>query len=197
MLNEKALADMKDKAMTYFNNDYKCQLHELGVSLLNGDGGGILQNYKEAFDCFKYGVERRDSVSQYNLGRMYENGWSVGKDNAKAETLYALAAEQGHPEAQYNLSQISHEKRSDFSAIPISGDSNRRKDNEKYHARSVDIVAHMWANLAASSGIKEAVTLRDKISENMDVRAITDAQDNAKAKAEEINKKAKPSNVQD
>jgi hypothetical protein len=60
---------------------------------------------KDAGAWYWYGAaaERGDAVAQINLGRCYEYGSSVLKDEAKAAEWYAKAAEQGIATAQNNL----------------------------------------------------------------------------------------------
>ena len=51
-------------------------------------------------------AEDGDSISQYNLGLMYHNGWGVSQDHKEAMKCYTLAAEQGYVRAQTNLGFI-------------------------------------------------------------------------------------------
>ena len=48
-------------------------------------------------------AEDGDSISQYNLGLMYNNGWGVPQDYKDAMKWYTRAAEQGYARAQFNL----------------------------------------------------------------------------------------------
>src|SRR5262249_33028761 len=43
---------------------------------------------KEVFAVFQTGVEHGDATSMYNLGQLYENGFGVEQDYAKARELY-------------------------------------------------------------------------------------------------------------
>lgn len=52
-----------------------------------------------ALACSEAGV----AAAQWNLGRMYINGWGVGLDLAAAETWYRRAAEQGYAYAEVSL----------------------------------------------------------------------------------------------
>ena len=53
-------------------------------------------------------AEDGDSISQYNLGLMYNNGWGVSQDHKEAMKWYTLAAEQGYAKAQYNFGFMYH-----------------------------------------------------------------------------------------
>jgi len=48
-------------------------------------------------------AESGDAQAQFELGRMYDNGQGVTKDEAEAVRWYRKAAEQGHEWAQYDL----------------------------------------------------------------------------------------------
>ncbi len=49
----------------------------------------------------------------YNLGRMFEDGRGIAKDEAKAAWLYRLAVRLGHSTAQYNLGFMFENGRGD------------------------------------------------------------------------------------
>jgi TPR repeat protein len=51
----------------------------------------------------KLAADQGDVQSQYDLGRMYEEGQGVKQDSAKAMQYYLKAAEQGNAKAQYDL----------------------------------------------------------------------------------------------
>ncbi|KXS14206.1 HCP-like protein [Gonapodya prolifera JEL478] len=44
-----------------------------------------------------------DKVAQYKLGVLYDNGWSVAKNDHEAIYWYSIAADEGYSEAQYAL----------------------------------------------------------------------------------------------
>ena len=51
-------------------------------------------------------ANRGDSIAQYNLAYMYENGEGIEKDIDQAIYWYKKAAEQGDKEAQKELKKI-------------------------------------------------------------------------------------------
>lgn len=51
--------------------------------------------------------ERGDAQARFHLGQMYEQGMGVEADVAHAQSLYRLAARQGHAEAQYALARLA------------------------------------------------------------------------------------------
>ena len=75
-------------------------------------------------------AEQGDASAQFQLGRMYYEGWGVVQDYAEAVRWYRLAADQGLAAAQYNLGLSYGAGR----GIP----------------RDV-VSAHLWWNLAAAN----------------------------------------------
>ena len=59
-----------------------------------------------AFAVFKAQAELGDREAQYNLGVMFETGWSVPVNNQKAVRWYIAAAKQGHANAQLRLGML-------------------------------------------------------------------------------------------
>ena len=53
-----------------------------------------------------YDVKQGHPLYQHNLGMMYENGFSVGRDNYTAFYYYELASAQGYAKAQNNLGRM-------------------------------------------------------------------------------------------
>src|SRR6266511_5403989 len=54
-------------------------------------------------DLDQKAAENGDKFAQYNLGRCYEYGIGIQKDEIKAFELYKVAAKQGHNFAQNSL----------------------------------------------------------------------------------------------
>ena len=63
-------------------------------------------NYNEALADWRPLAEKGDPDAQINLAQAYKLGRGVPVDLKQAESLYAKAAAQGHPEAQANLGII-------------------------------------------------------------------------------------------
>ncbi len=60
----------------------------------------IASKNKEAAKYYLKGAELGDADCMYEMGRNYENGWGVAKDQAKAYAYYTQAAQKGHAQAQ-------------------------------------------------------------------------------------------------
>ena len=60
-------------------------------------------DYATALKLMRPLADQGNAHAQYNLGRMYANGWGVPQDYAEAVKWYRLAAEQGDAPAQNSL----------------------------------------------------------------------------------------------
>mmetsp|Transcript_25391 Transcript_25391/g.37425 ORF Transcript_25391/g.37425 Transcript_25391/m.37425 type:complete len:307 (-) Transcript_25391:861-1781(-) len=60
-------------------------------------------NYENAFEYLAKAAELGDIQAQYYLGRMYQKGEGVDKDEKKEVYFLEKAAIAGHPDARYNL----------------------------------------------------------------------------------------------
>jgi TPR repeat protein len=86
---------------------------------------------------------------------MYNNGEGVTQDYKEAEKWYRLAAEQGDPEAQYNLG--------------VMYDTGKGVTQDF-------VRAHMWFNIVAGNGIEEAKKYREIVANEMTPTQIADAE---------------------
>lgn len=162
---------------------------------------GPLEEGREAASQGDYGTALRllnplaaegNADAQVDLGKMYEIGQGVAKNEAEAARWYRKAADQGDAQAQYNLGIMY-----DFGqGVPQSSAEaarwySRAADQDhalsKYnlglmytHGRGVpkDLVeAHKWLNLA---GDLAAVKYRDIVAQHMTPAQIAEAQKRAR-----------------
>tara|TARA_R110000803_G_scaffold62943_1_gene123378 strand:+ start:302 stop:898 length:597 start_codon:yes stop_codon:yes gene_type:complete len=87
----------------------------LTLLMLLGSGSVVAADFYKGLEAFNSGdyktalaewtplAEQGDSVAQYNLGVMYDNGYGVPENDKTAVKWYTLAAEQGDSGAQYNV----------------------------------------------------------------------------------------------
>lgn len=88
-------------------------------------------DYATALAQFEPLAEQGDSVAQFSLGVMYDNGEGVIQDYEQAFSWFQRAAEQGHPRAQGHLGRMY------------------------FLGRGVDedlVQAYIWFNLAVAQG---------------------------------------------
>ncbi|WP_418067368.1 tetratricopeptide repeat protein, partial [Sedimenticola hydrogenitrophicus] len=58
-------------------------------------------NYEESLKWFKMAAYQGDSIAQFLVGEMYENGQGTGKDLVRAYAWYSLAASGKYPSEKY------------------------------------------------------------------------------------------------
>jgi len=99
------------------------------------------QDYRTAFAGFKKPAEQGDAVAQYFMGRMYDTGRGVPKNEQQAVAWYRKAAEQGDTDAQFSLGAMYY----------IGGEGVPRDDQSAY----------FWWLLANAQGDQDAAKWRD------------------------------------
>lgn len=62
--------------------------------------------FKAAIEQFRPLVSEGYAPAQYQMAKMYKNGYSVPKDGMKALELFQLSAAQNYPDAQFELALI-------------------------------------------------------------------------------------------
>ena len=138
-------------------------------------------------------AEQGDAGAQYNLGLMYRNGQGVPQDYKTAVKWYTLAAEQGIALAQNVLGEIYFKGQ--------RGIPQNYSAAFAWHKRAADngvvdswahlgyiylkglgaiqdyVTAHMWFNIAASSGFSPtSVKNREIVEKKMTSAQIAEAQ---------------------
>jgi len=105
-----------------------------------------------------------DPQAQYRLGNSYccEGGGPLDLvsvyDNQKATQWYCRAARRDYGPAQLRLARI-------YAGHPISGLRPTQHISSAVGTPDTDVaVALMWASVAASNGVEDAIALRDEIA---------------------------------
>jgi SEL1 protein len=75
----------------------------MGLILLQGDIGGLDQDYDQAFFYFKMATENGNPTAMSHLAYMYQNGYGTLPDNITAKALYEKAALSDSAIAQTQL----------------------------------------------------------------------------------------------
>ncbi len=121
------------------------------------------------------------------LGIMYEKGWGVTQDSAKAVKWFRKAAEQGVALAQYTLG-LAYEKGQGvdmddgwavrwYRKAAEQGYAQAQYTLGNRHSAIQDYVqALMWFNLAAAKGEENARKRRDNVAKKMTPAQIAEAQ---------------------
>ena len=144
-------------------------------------GTGVLENKKpslseEAISLVTYirgYAEGGDATSQYNLGRAYQRGYGVLKDDEEAVQWWRKAAEQGHSVAQFSLG-FAYQKGQGVSKDGQAAARWYRKAAEQGHSSAQNSLAIMYKN---GKGVRqdneEAVKWLRKAAEQGTASAIT------------------------
>jgi len=85
--------------MTEKSADALCQL---GENYLNGKSG-YPKDYNKAVHWFRKAADKGFAKAQNWLGRCYQEGWGVSKNDSEAVKCFRKAADQGDASGQYNL----------------------------------------------------------------------------------------------
>jgi hypothetical protein len=108
-------------------------------------------DYATAMQLWRPLADQGNTIAQNYLGVMYAQGRGVPQDFAVAVSWYRKAADQGYAVAQYNLGAM-------YAIVPDY------------------VSAHMWFNLAAAAGYKNAASNRDVVAAGMTQAQIAEAQ---------------------
>ena len=85
------------------------------------DGRGVSKDFIQAAFWYKKSAEQENSIAQYNLAKLYINGYGVQKDFNIAEILLKRSINNGCTEAKKLLDNLNkNEDCSDFLFISIT-----------------------------------------------------------------------------
>jgi TPR repeat protein len=112
-----------------------------------------IQDTRNFSKCQKL-AEQGDSVSQYQLGLMYQMGKGVSQDYHKTFHWWSMAADQGNATAQHRLGYMY-----------IQG----------YGVAQDYVMSHLWFNLATLNGDGSAAENREIVAARMNRSQIKQA----------------------
>jgi TPR repeat protein len=129
---------------------------QVNLGLFYEEGrGGLQKDDHEATRLYKLAADQGNASGQANLGLFYEEGrGGLQKDDHEATRLFKLAADQGYDRAQVNL------------GLMYAMGWGVQQDY---------VAAHMWLNLAAARGLREALTSRELVAAKMTPEQIAEA----------------------
>ena len=167
----------------------------LGVTLLFASGGIVFaQDFLKGVEAWEKGdfatalrewsalAEQGNTLAQFSLGWLYEDGRGVTQDHKEAVKWYRKAAEQGFEDAQFNLGLMYSQGK---------GVLQDYKEAVKWYRKAAEkglgnaqfnlavmymkgqgvpqnnIYAYIWANIAALNGNAGGVKIREIIAKNM------------------------------
>lgn len=160
-----------------------------GVVLFSGDM--VNKDLDQAIKWFSLAAEKNNDIALFYLGKIYFTGDGVPKDEIRAAKLIASSAKQGNENAKLLLATMYHWGKGvaqDYSAakslyLELAGKGNYAAQLNlgiMYYAGHGFIqdraYAHMWVNIAASFGSKQAYEFRDLLSKEMTADELAFAQ---------------------
>ena len=149
---------------------------------------------EEAVKWYRKSAEQGNVFGQYNLGRCYDRGAGVMKDDAEAMKWYFKSAEQGLPLAQCMLGGKFASGEGVGKDLEVSASWYRTAAEEgdgegQYYLADCykcgkgvaenNVLSYMWYNLAAASGYSGVLNpseARDEIAKKMSTDQILKAQ---------------------
>ena len=161
---------------------YLLRMYLLAFSIIIGGVGTTHAESSELIKRLELQAAGGDSIAQFKLGVLYDEGRTVPQDDKEALKWYRKAANQGHAEAQFNLGVLYGGASSGslvVSSMLVCGSGGGRRGIPMDKVR-----AHMWFNLAASHADEDlrtlAVIARDNCAGNMTTDQISTAQKRAR-----------------
>lgn len=90
------------------------------LAIMYNYGRGITEDKAKAIPLFKAAEEKGVLIAQVELGKLYKTGVKgiIQQNITQAHSYFESAANQGHPEGQYCLAILLHEKQPDLSKNP-------------------------------------------------------------------------------
>jgi len=129
-------------------------------------------SYSEAFQLFRPLVEAGYVIALNNLGKMYENGLGVAKDEAEAVRLYRQAAEKGNAFAMYDLGAM-YERGAGVTKNETEAVRLYRQAAEKGNIYAINNLGAMYASgRGVAKNEAEAVRLYRQAAEKGNADAI-------------------------
>ena len=86
---------------------YAAAINQLATVYLEGIQG-VPQDCRKAMDLYREAAEQDFPIAQFNIGRMYENGWGVDKDIKEADKWFDKAARQNVSKQQMQMQQMQY-----------------------------------------------------------------------------------------
>ena len=132
---------------------------QLKLGSLYVEGDALPQNYRAGVEWLRRAADQGHSKALTDLAMLYYLGRGVPQNFPEAMRLFQAAAAQRNVIAQFRLAEIYSEGK----GIPRDF-----------------VAAHVWANLAAAQGHREAIVLRDIVAAKITPEEIVEAQRQAR-----------------
>src|SRR5215212_2045466 len=143
-------------------------------------------DYATALRLYRPLAEQGLAIAQFNVGLMHDVGQGVPQNSREASKWYRLAADQGRPDAQYQLGHL-HYKQDDYTEAAkwfrLAAEQGRADAQSSLGAMYAEgeagpqdlVQALKWFILAAAQNHKEATENRDRAVQIMAAAQIAEA----------------------
>ena len=176
----------------------------LSISILFASGGFVFaQDFLKGVEAWEKGdfatalrewsalAEQGNTLAQFSLGWLYEDGRGVTQNHKEAVKWYRKAAEQGYEDAQFNLGLMYSQGKGVLQDYKEAVKWYRKAAEQGFEDAQFNlgvmymngqgvlqnnIYAYIWVNIAASSGNAGRVKIRDIIAKKMKSADIFKAQ---------------------
>jgi len=144
-------------------------------------------DYATALRLYRPLAEQGLAIAQFNVGLMHDVGQGVPQNSREASKWYRLAADQGRPDAQYQLGHL-HYKQDDYTEAAkwfrLAAEQGRADAQSSLGAMYAEgeagpqdlVQALKWFILAAAQNHKEATENREKAVLLLTARQLAEAQ---------------------
>ncbi|HKH01641.1 MAG TPA: tetratricopeptide repeat protein [Bradyrhizobium sp.] len=144
-------------------------------------------DYASALRLYHPLAEQGLAIAQFNVGLMHDIGQGVPQNSREAFKWYRLAADQGRPDAQYQLGHLYY-KQDDYTEAAkwfrLAAEQGRADAQSSLGAMYAEgeagpqdlVQALKWFILAAAQNHKEATENREKAVLIMTARQVAEAQ---------------------
>jgi hypothetical protein len=139
------------------------------------------EDHAQAFAQFQLSEAQGLDAAQFELGRCYEFGYGIAKDDAEARRLYQLAADQGFPEAFEVLSELAADAEEIYWFRRLAEDNLKLAQKRKTATQNSEkVITCLFAsnipNISNTEITQRFLSFPGMVGSQVDTRAGTDPQ---------------------
>jgi len=138
------------------------------------------EDHAQAFAQFQLSEAQGLDAAQFELGRCYEFGYGIAKDDAEARRLYQLAADQGFPDAFEVLSELAADVEEIYWFRRLADDNLKLAQKRKRAQNSEELITCLFAsnvpNISNFEITQRFLSFPGMVGSKVDMRAGTNPQ---------------------
>ena len=119
--------------------------------------------YAEMLKFYSFNPDKRDSRSDYRIGRLYEKGWGTDADINKAKKYYLSACKDNNADAEFAMARINYREGNEEECLKFielaeeHGNEHAREwyenvkayQNQYYQQTIIESTAQLFCRLAS------------------------------------------------